>query len=100
VVISAPQHVSKRHVIRQTWAHQLANSSSSGNVGQDNYVFFVGLTRNSEFQELIEKESKIYGDIVQINMRDSYQSLTEKTIAMLYWVDKFCKKASFVVKVS
>ncbi|CAG2241936.1 B3GALT1 [Mytilus edulis] len=63
------------------------------------YVFVLGQTNNDTLQGDIEKESVIYRDIIQGNFIDSYKNLTYKRVFSLFWVNKFCKDAIFVIKI-
>ncbi|XP_074657378.1 beta-1,3-galactosyltransferase 5-like [Tubulanus polymorphus] len=40
-----------------------------------------------------------YGDIIQINMKDVYYTLTIKTGAMVKWVYEYCRHAKYVIKI-
>ncbi|EFX74702.1 hypothetical protein DAPPUDRAFT_56803 [Daphnia pulex] len=63
------------------------------------FGFFLGQTRNDSIQKRIEEESQKHGDIVQIEMDDSYRNLTLKGIAVLNWVRQHCAKVDLVFKV-
>lgn len=49
-------------------------------------------------QAQIEKESEIYGDIVQGSFLEVYRNLTRKHIMGLTWAALYCPTASFVLK--
>lgn len=92
VVISAPGYFKKRHIVRQTWGRHL--DISKARVG-----FLVGKTKNRKIQSKIEEESHAYGDIIQVDIKDAYKSLPLKTVAYLSWVNKFCQKVPFILKI-
>lgn len=61
-------------------------------------VFVVGVTSSTEHQRLIEEESQIYHDIIQVNFIDSYRNLTLKTLSIFHWTGKYCPRASWLLK--
>ena len=93
LIISAPENEEKRNVLRQTWLKQLNSRNRT------DYAFFVGLSKYKEVQKAIEKENDNYGDIIQLEMTDSYYRLTLKTVALLHWTINFCPNADYILKV-
>jgi len=47
--------------------------------GNGNYMFYIGETDNQTIQAELEKEAKLYGDMVLLPMVDAYRNLTLKT---------------------
>ena len=92
-VFSIPQHFEERKGIRAKWANRTAVIGSSARV-----AFVIGLANNGEIQKLIQAESKKYGDIIQINVVDSYQNLTIKGTMSNLWATLYCNNAQFIVK--
>lgn len=82
-----------RHLIRSTFG-----SISNFDNKLIEYVFVLGQTKNETLQRNIKRESEIYKDIVQGNFIDSYRNLTYKLVFSLFWVNKFCNNAKFVIK--
>merc|ERR1719370_406151 len=74
-VISAPNQLSRRQVVRSTWA----NSSS--------YVtrFFIGFVDDKEMEEELKKEADQFGDICRVSLEESYQGLLHKVLAVFSW---------------
>lgn len=89
-VISAPGYFEKRQTIRETWMSHLTFPVS--------VAFFVGLTRDVAVQRKIQEENTSYGDIIQIGMLDSYNNLTQKSVAVLNWIHNYCPEVAYVLK--
>ena len=97
-VISAPDNFEKRNLIRQTWRKNL-NSNHDGVMGLSGFAFSLGMTQNNMTQSKIDQESKMYGDIIQSDVLDSYKNLTLKLVGLFNWLYRNCAKADFVFKV-
>jgi hypothetical protein len=99
-IISAPGNFRKRNDIRETWLIHLKNALEKNLLGiSTRFGFFLGKTQDDSIQKRIEEESQRHGDIVQIEMDDSYRNLTLKGIAVLNWVRQHCVKLDLVFKV-
>jgi len=63
-------------------------------------VFFViGPNEKTDMTAEIGRENLVYGDIVLTDRpMDAYRNTSFKVLAGLYYIDKYCKSASFVVK--
>merc|ERR1719175_579607 len=74
-VISAPNQLSRRQVVRRTWA----NSSS--------YVtrFFIGFVDDKAIEEEVRREAEQFGDICRVSLVESYQGLLHKVLAVFSW---------------
>lgn len=84
IVHSAPKNVELRHTIRQTWGKNLKR------------VFVLG--QNSKWDPKIEKESKKFKDILQVNFQDSYRNLTYKHLIGYWWASNHCQNSRFILK--
>lgn len=93
LIPSAPSNHQKRKAQRETWLKLLGNRSGSS------HAFVIGQAGNQEEQERIIKESDHYGDIIQIDMIESYRNLTLKTLGILHWTLNFCPNADYILKV-
>jgi hypothetical protein len=93
VVNSAIGHLENRELIRQSWGSAKSKARNKMAV-----MFIFGMTIDGAKQDLLEKESKHYNDIIQVEFLDTYHNLTKKTIAMLNWVKYFCGSAKYVLK--
>lgn len=89
-VISAPKYFKKRRLIRQTWSGDITIPFT--------LAFIIGRTSNPATQELIDEESETHGDIIQVDMVDTYHNLTLKAMGLLNWIHKNCPKVPFVLK--
>ncbi len=98
-LISAPGHFKERNDIRETWHVHLKSALAKNLLGMARFAFFLGQTKNDSIQKRIGEESQKHGDIVQIDMDDSYRNLTLKGIAVLNWVRQHCPKVDLVFKV-
>ena len=61
-------------------------------------VFVIGRTSNADHQTMVDHENRLYGDVIQSNIVDSYQNLTLKTTAMFEWAKTYCPRAAFILK--
>jgi hypothetical protein len=95
VVISAAAHSAKRNLIRNTWA-----GPSLLEVDWIQLIFLVGSTLDEDkvLKERLKKESIEHGDLVQVNVVDTYANLTRKSVALLHWVHGHCPSAMLVLK--
>ncbi len=98
-VISAPDNFNKRSMIRKTWRTHLKPEDPEGLMGLAGFAFIMGLTENNVTQSKIEEESRIFGDIIQIEMSDFYRNLTLKVAGLLNWLYRYCTSVGFVLKV-
>ena len=98
-VLSAPKNKERRGVIRKTYGNESIWEQSVEGVPMVRLVFMLGATQDGQLQREIQKESALYGDIVQEGFVDSYLNLTRKTVMILKWVTLFCRNAVFMMKV-
>lgn len=95
VTVSAAENWAKRDLIRQTWAgSQLLKADWA------QLVFLIGSpsTENRFVKKRLEKERLEHGDLVQVNVVDTYTNLTLKSIALLHWTHTHCPEAELVLK--
>ncbi|KAG8188809.1 hypothetical protein JTE90_009197 [Oedothorax gibbosus] len=93
VVHSSPSHILHRKAIRQTWG-----SNAVGQGLNIRTVFAVGRSKLPRIQQRVNSESKANGDIVGVEMIDSYTNLTLKHVAGLRWAVKNCAGVEYVLK--
>ena len=91
IVCSTVNHFHHRDVIRRTWASNIPASVK--------IFFLVGLSNNENTSYLLDSESSNHDDLLQVNIRDSYDSLTNKSIAMLQWLTRSCLNIAYLLKV-
>ncbi|XP_045210740.2 UDP-GalNAc:beta-1,3-N-acetylgalactosaminyltransferase 1-like [Mercenaria mercenaria] len=94
IVLSAPNNFQRRITIRKTWA----NGSLYSSYGTMKVIFLLGIIDDSKVQGNIEKEFKLYGDIVQGSFIDSYHNLSHKSVMGYKWATKRCRNAKYVIK--
>ena len=92
VVVSAPSYFEKRHAIRRSWERDLKNETIRHSVG---FAFFLGRT-DMGVEANIEKYRK-HGDVIQVDISDTYNNLSLKSVSILNRVFKFC--VDFLLKV-
>ncbi|XP_076042125.1 beta-1,3-galactosyltransferase 2-like [Oratosquilla oratoria] len=94
-VLSTISAVGKRATTRRTWA----NSDISRKYGfRMAVVFIVGRAKNKREEQILEKESVRYHDMVQVDFEDHYDLLTYKTLAGLVWVHRHCSHVPWTFK--
>ena len=93
VVVSAPSYFEKRHAIRRSWERDLKNETIRHSVG---FAFFLGRT-DMGVEANIEKEYRKHGDVIQVDISDTYNNLSLKSVSILNRVFKFC--VDFLLKV-
>ncbi len=98
-VISAPSNFEKRNIIRKTWKNHLKMVHRKNILGIAGFGFILGLPQNDVIQIIIEEESKMHGDIIQIGIPDFYRNLSLKVAGLLNWLFRRCAKIDFVLKV-
>ncbi|XP_045211240.2 beta-1,3-galactosyltransferase 1-like [Mercenaria mercenaria] len=94
MVISAPNNFQMRITNRETWA----NGSFYSSYGTIKVIFLLGIIDDSRVQDNIEKEFKLYGDIVQGSFIDSYHNLSHKSVMGYKWATERCRNAKYVIK--
>ncbi|XP_072458480.1 beta-1,3-galactosyltransferase 2-like [Notamacropus eugenii] len=97
LVMTKPQDVGIRQVIRQTWGNE---TLVPGVV--IHRLFVVGLPQPlfaQELQTLLEEEDKEYRDLLQVGFLDTYHNLTLKVLTALEWMAQYCPTAHYVLKV-
>lgn len=100
VVTSRPSSIYQRLAIRNSWGRP--DSAINQHLFKDKKfdfisIFAIGQTPNKITQNIIEKESQGFGDILQLLYIDSYENLTNKTLLTLEWLSYNCEP-KFVLK--
>ena len=99
-IISAPNYFDKRQLLRETWLRHVNDPHyHRGLIDVVGFGFILGQTSNATIQSQIEEESKKHGDILQVEMDDSYRNLTRKSVAFLNWVNNNCPHVDFALKI-
>ncbi|XP_072421691.1 beta-1,3-galactosyltransferase 9 [Chiloscyllium punctatum] len=92
-VSSNAGNVTRREVIRKTWA----NVSQVQGYGLLT-LFAIGIPQTQATQEEINKEYADHRDIIQGTFPDSANNAVLKTIMIMRWAVTFCPKALFILK--
>ncbi|XP_041800440.1 N-acetyllactosaminide beta-1,3-N-acetylglucosaminyltransferase 2 [Chelmon rostratus] len=97
-----------RQAIRQTWGREgwvrKGRNSTAGEEGGGyvRRVFLLGKEDPAELgvnlSDLLEIESKRYGDILQWDFRDTFFNLTLKDVLFWSWFSRSCGQTHFVFK--
>ena len=95
IVLSSPSGSSVRSAIRDTWGKQKKYGDTKIALN-----FLLAHTFDTVFQEQIDTESRVYGDIIQATFEDSYKNLTLKTLTALKWSLTFCQNARYILRVT
>lgn len=93
LVPSSMWNFKHREAIRKTWGNK--NSSDA----KTRLLFFTGTSLSNEaFQQMFKDEQRQFQDIVKVNITESYDSLTKKSVALLKWAHLNCPGVRYVLK--
>lgn len=92
-VCSSVANFHKRKAIRKTWGRWLQDSEGLS------LFFITGSPENNLTQQRLLQESREYSDIIQADFKDSYLNRTLKVISFLSWMNQFCPRMTFVMKI-
>ncbi|XP_068220473.1 beta-1,3-galactosyltransferase 2-like [Palaemon carinicauda] len=81
-VHSVISRAENRRVTRETWANATNNIA---------VIFVVGLPKNDEERKLILHESRVYKDILQVDLSEDYHLLSYKGLSALSWISHHCQ---------
>lgn len=107
LITSKPSSLSRRNVIRKTWAGTVDSKHKTGQVaksinanpkfGSNVYcVFTVGFSNDANIDEQVESEYLAFGDILRIDKRESYRNLVHKIWGSFGWA--ISVKPKFILK--
>ena len=97
-VTSAPGNFKKRMEVRQTWKKHLKAMDQKKHILLAGFAFIMGTTDDELTQSKIIEENKSWGDIIQIELNDTYANLTLKNAALIYWLYRYCTNFDYVLK--
>ncbi|XP_057376818.1 beta-1,3-galactosyltransferase 2-like [Daphnia carinata] len=99
-IISGAGNFERRNTSRHLWPKHLKAEQDKGLMGVVGIAFVVGKPDKVETQNRIEEESQKYGDIIQIEMVDTYRNLSLKVAGLFNWLHtRNCSKVDFLFKV-
>ena len=86
LIPSLPLGNDSRQLVRDTWFEGFNNS-------KDVALRFIVGTKSMEDQQIIKltEENGTYGDIIFIDLKESYDALTNKTLALINWAHHHVK---------
>lgn len=98
-VKTPPENYHRRDAIRQTWGNEKyvhyylnTNIKTLFALGQPSNI-----SQRDQMQRRLQKEDKMYGDLIQQDFVDTFYNLTHKLLLQFSWVNKFCPHAKFVM---
>ncbi|KAF8788999.1 Beta-1 like protein [Argiope bruennichi] len=91
LVNSAPRHVHRRQVIRETWGHPAVTKTLGITVA-------FGIGRDPTFQRPVDWEAETFGDVYQLPLNDEYKLLPQKILTLLQMASATCGPVSFLIK--
>ena len=104
-IMSARENFALRQTVRQTWLSVL----SGGGIGEGRfnyaYAFFIGKPGDDEkvvypsLEDVLQIESDFYGDVVTLDVPESYLALTQKSLLMYHWVVENSPSSAFFLRV-
>ncbi|GAB1598399.1 beta-1,3-galactosyltransferase 1-like [Argonauta hians] len=90
IVCSHPERLEYRQAIRETWG------SSRGQ--EFHLLFLTGKHEDPYWNALMDKENTLHGDILQVDVIDSYRNLSLKVIGGLCWITDRFQNVDYVMK--
>lgn len=83
----------RRRILRNTWASK--NTFTKVNVSA---VFILGRPEKQDDQIKINNEQFINGDIIEGNVLESHQNISQKSRIAMKWIHIHCSKTKYVLK--
>ena len=82
---------------QKTW--RFCKGQTCSNMSQISHIFVTGRSNSTILQKNLEIENIQHDDIVQGHWLESYRNLVYKSILLLEYSDKYCKKAKYILKI-
>lgn len=98
LVLSSYRNYLRRQSIRETWW----NGTVYFVVGQPNCTLSTTVDCHADDQdhyEILQKEQRLYHDLLEIPMLESYRRLPEKVIQAYHWTLQYIPSVAWIVKV-
>ncbi|XP_061194219.1 beta-1,3-galactosyltransferase 5-like [Saccostrea echinata] len=92
LIPSSAWNFEQRDAVRTTWGN--INSTDA----KMKLVFLTGRTLNDTIKRKLDKEGRLHKDLVQENFQETYDNLTNKSVALLKWANLNCPAAKYVLK--
>lgn len=98
IVQSRSDNFGRRNVLRKTWMKE--KNSKMMREQRMKALFLVGVVPSDEnVKKLLMEEAKLYGDMIVVDLKDSYVGLTYKTIASLLYATSKAPKFQLIGKI-
>jgi hypothetical protein len=88
MIIVKSGNFKRRNLTRSTWAKDMIEHFNIP------ILYAIGYPNDSSIQNDIFLENKIYNDLLQFTILESYYNLTLKTTSVLIWYNKYCSNSS------
>ena len=95
LVASSPTNYNLRESVRTTWGMVQYPDFNKHLVET---VFMLGSPEDPDVLTSVEDESRLHGDILMEDFKDTYLNLTVKTVMGLKWASRYCPSTKFVMK--
>ncbi|KAI1732363.1 galactosyltransferase domain-containing protein [Ditylenchus destructor] len=90
-IASRPDSFAVRTAIRQTWAKDMQSDTFTR--------FIIGAKQDSNVASQLVQEIQTFGDIILVDIPDTYRLLFIKVYAAFQWQQVFCPKVKWVLKI-
>ena len=102
ILVMSMHHMrSQRKAIRDTWGS--VSTAGTWPMTLEKFsvkLFFVlGVSKNSSLNTAVALEAEVKGDLILVDVEESYYNLTRKVLMGFKWVREFCYSAEYVMKV-
>ncbi|XP_041362259.1 beta-1,3-galactosyltransferase 5-like [Gigantopelta aegis] len=101
LVMSLHHMTSQRQAIRDTWGSVSTLGTWPGTTEQFSIrlCFVLGLSKNDSLNMAVDKEAEKKGDLILVDIDDTYYNLTRKVLMGFKWIKEFCPIVKHVMKV-
>ncbi|GMH49235.1 hypothetical protein TrRE_jg11063, partial [Triparma retinervis] len=89
-IVSSRTNWELRKTIRETWLRHAELAEMEGRDITWEYAFFVGLDSDGYVGKEVVDEMNEFGDVVVVNVEDTYRNMINKVVAILEWGES-CK---------
>lgn len=93
MVPSTASNFEQRDTIRKTWGNVLTTKPTVL------LKFVLGKSKDTVHQSLAKTENSIYNDILFEEILETYENLSQKSIALLRWASTNCKGVRYLLKI-
>ncbi|KAH9495333.1 hypothetical protein Btru_017453 [Bulinus truncatus] len=96
LVPSRPENFAYRDKVRLSDRGRYVNSPENN----ARMIFVVGRNTqsNGSYEKLLREEIKTYGDVVLVEINDTYTNIRMKSMSMLHWATTHCANAEFFIR--